>query len=149
MTGQSGLENSARHIHRAFKKVRRFVRAHPLLEIHGTPHAVTVAMTSSKLDVRKLVDAMKKRGWTMQVNLSSVQYVIGERQADVIDEFCIDLDLSCEDVLKNPELYKETAALYGVADFLPGDNVDTFLGVYQEQILTPREEERSSSPRIG
>jgi len=139
MKGESGLAATVRHVHKAFKKVREFIRGHQYLEIWGTPQAVAVAIVSSKLNVRKLVDAMKKRGWGMQVNLSSVQFVIGERQADMIEQYCADLDLACEDVRRNPEDFKECAALYGIADFAPGNNIDTFLGLYQQRLLAPRQ----------
>merc|ERR1719189_1082702 len=97
MKGRDGLQRNARRLHDAFKKIRDFVEKSPYLDYYGTPHGVTVGMISNKFDVFKLVDAIKERGWSLTCNMHSVQMVVGERQADVIDEFLTDLQWACEE----------------------------------------------------
>ena len=98
------------------------VKKIPHLELVGDSYSNVLAFTSSDLDIFKISEAMKQRGWSLN-NLqkpTSVHICFTAQHIGIEGEFLKDLEDSVKDVVSNPNAYKEgTAAIYGVAATFP------------------------------
>jgi sphinganine-1-phosphate aldolase len=67
--GREGYLEIARALREGFQRILDGVASIPELEVLGSPDLSLVAVASAEVDVFRLCDAMKKRGWDMQVQL--------------------------------------------------------------------------------
>lgn len=123
--GRHGYMERAQAIIEATRAFRTGVEANPHLQLLGETDASVVAFTSNSFNIYALADRMSKLGWTLSTlqNPPGVHVCItlNHTKAGVIDEFLRDLDATCQELVANPELSRQsrTAAIYGMASAVP------------------------------
>eukprot|EP01102_Stenamoeba_stenopodia_P021532 TRINITY_DN8701_c0_g1_i2.p1 TRINITY_DN8701_c0_g1~~TRINITY_DN8701_c0_g1_i2.p1 ORF type:complete len:383 (+),score=82.48 TRINITY_DN8701_c0_g1_i2:1-1149(+) len=124
--GQDGYMKHADAIAKASQKLVAGIKQIPGLEVLGDPKAMVVAFTTKDFDIFKMVDALKKDGWVLNVlqKPNSLHICLTQQHVDHIDELLRDLRAATELLRSNPSLFKDgVAPVYGLATGLPERSV--------------------------
>lgn len=120
--GQEGYLDATRAILETAAKIKHGIREIPELKILGDPLWV-IAFASNTLDIYKIMDAMTKRGWSLNGlhKPAAVHIALTQRHAvpGVAERFVNDLCGAVEYVKAHPEDRGEMAPVYGLAANLP------------------------------
>lgn len=130
--GEEGYLDATRRILETAAKIKEGVRAIPGLRVLGDPLFV-IAFASDHFDVYRLLDAMSKRGWSLNglhkppcVHLC---VTLRHAQEGVADRFLADLRACADEVRNTPPTKDGMAPIYGMAGSLP------FSGVVSEILV--------------
>ena len=120
--GENGYLDATRAILETATKIKNGLRAIPELKILGDPLWV-IAFASDALDIYKVMDAMTKRGWSLNGlhKPAAVHIALTQRHTvpGVAERFVQDLRASVEYVKTHPEDKGAMAPVYGLAANLP------------------------------
>jgi glutamate/tyrosine decarboxylase-like PLP-dependent enzyme len=120
--GERGYLESARRILTTADALKRGIRAIPDLKLIGDPLFV-VAFESQSVDLYRVLDAMAKRGWSLNPLQRPVALhlcvTLRHAQPMVAERFLADLRESVEEVRHGPEVKGGMAPVYGMAATLP------------------------------
>lgn len=138
--GEEGYLKAARNIQETFEVLVNGIKALPDVELVGAPEACAIAFGSSKLDIFKVADAMRNRGWN---NIACMQkpvclhIPVAMRESFNRDVFLADLRESVDEVREHPERFKDgMAPVYGMAATMPDRSlVLQLLTSYTEALL--------------
>jgi sphinganine-1-phosphate aldolase len=135
--GREGYLGIARELKQGFERMLQGIAAIPGLTVLGDPDLCLVAVASDRADVFHLCDAMKRRGWDIQVQLrlgalpANFHLTLMPRNLPHIDRWLEDLGASVEEVASNPPESKLGALseVVGSLDFsaLRGSDVAALL----------------------
>jgi sphinganine-1-phosphate aldolase len=121
-TGEDGYLEATRRILETGAAVRDGIRAIPHLRVLGDPLWV-VAFTSDTVDVYRLLERMRRRGWNLNGlhKPAAVHLCVTLRhtQAGVAERFLADLRASVDEVLSAPAATEGAAPVYGLAATIP------------------------------
>lgn len=116
--GQSGYLDIARHVLAATDKVMRFVDEHPDLRLLGRSDMSHVAIASDTIPIFRLVEAVNKRGWYVQAQLSygnspaNIHVCINPANLQWIDALLADI-AACVDEVRDSKPAPLVAAVLG------------------------------------
>ena len=102
--GDAGYLEAARRLKEATDRIVEAVDAHPDVRILGRPEMSLLAIASETVDVFRLSDAMKARGWHMQPQFStaglpaSIHLTVLPPTVESVEEWSRDLDACVEEV---------------------------------------------------
>jgi len=121
--GQEGYVQMAEKIYDTAMKIKQGISKIPHLHLVGDSRSSVVAYGSRHIDVFKVTDVMKTKGWRLN-NLQNpvcVHILIASPQAGKAEEFLRDLRESVEEVSKSPKapILGGSAAMYGMAAAFP------------------------------
>jgi glutamate/tyrosine decarboxylase-like PLP-dependent enzyme len=121
-TGQAGYVDATRRILESAAFIKAGIQAIPELKILGDPLWV-IAFGSETLDIYKVMDAMSKRGWSLNGlhKPAAVHIALTLRHTvpGVAERFVEDLRAAVTHVKAHPEDKGEMAPVYGLAANLP------------------------------
>jgi sphinganine-1-phosphate aldolase len=141
--GRSGYTKAASTVFKAADVVEAGVKSIPELEQFGTTDHAVVAFGakrdgSSGVDIYKVVNAMAKRGWSLNSlqRPACVHLCITYANAGMADEFVEDLASCVEEVKANPDAYKGgQAAMYGSSTAMaPQGMLNQVAGMYMDTV---------------
>ncbi len=120
--GEKGYLEATRLILETADKIKAGIREIPELRILGEPLWI-IAFTSYELDIYRVLDAMNKRGWS----LNGLQYppavhialTLRHAQLGVAERFLDDLKASVQYVKEHPKGSGGMAPVYGMAASVP------------------------------
>lgn len=135
--GEEGYLTHSDRIAKASQRIAQGLREIPGISLIGDPKAQVIAFTSSRFDIFKLMDALKKTGWVLNAlqRPNALHLCVTQRHVDVAEDFLRDVREACEILNKNPSLYPDGAtAIYGLAAAIPeralvGDIINGVLDV--------------------
>jgi len=120
--GARGYLEATRLILEAADRVKQGIREIPGLRILGDPLWI-IAFTSDEVDIYQVLDAMAKRGWSLNGLQSPpavhIALTLRHAQPGVTDRFLSDLRESVEYVREHPEEKGGMAPVYGMAASIP------------------------------
>lgn len=123
--GRHGYAERTQEIIEAARAIRAGIQANSYLSILGEPDASVIAFTSTTFNIYAFADRMNKHGWAITTLQGPpavhICVTLNHTKPGVVDEFLRDLNTSCEELIENPELSKQsrTAAIYGMASAVP------------------------------
>jgi len=120
--GESGYLDATRKILETATTLKNGIRAIPELKILGDPLWV-IAFASKELNIYQVMDAMTKRGWSLnglhKPSAVHIALTLRHTEAGVAERFVNDLRDAVEYVKAHPEDTGEMAPVYGLAANLP------------------------------
>ena len=130
--GEEGYLDATRRILDAATRVKEGIRAIPGLRVMGDPLFV-IAFASEEFDVYRLLDAMSKKGWSLnglhKPSCIHLCVTLRHAQTGVVGRFLADLRTCADEVRSSPPTKDGMAPIYGMAGSLP------FSGVVSEILL--------------
>lgn len=120
--GQEGFKLKAKEIWEAAQRIKEGIKQIPGLHLVGDSYSTVVAFGSNDMNVFKVTDAMKAKGWSLN-NLQrpiSVHLCVTWRTVALVDTFLSELRDSVKTIQANPNAFPDgTAALYGMSASFP------------------------------
>jgi len=141
--GQSGYEQYAKEIMESVQYIKLNMKDIPQIKIMGNPKFSVLGFESnhSKINIFNISDAMKNHGWNLNncQNPNSFHLCVTYNNKDKAKKFIQDLKESIQDVLENPQNYKDSAgAVYGTLISIPDcDFKDEIMRKFYEVTLLP------------
>jgi len=131
--GEDGYKSRAKQIYDAAVKIRNGIPQISGLYVVGESRSSVVAFgaKNSSLNVYKVTDAMKSRGWNLNnlQNPVAVHVCVTLPISNKAEEFLKDLRDSVAQVTQNPDSFPHgTAAMYGMAASFPDRSTVAELG---------------------
>ena len=121
-TGREGYREATRRILETSDTIKNGIRAIPELYILGDPLWV-IAFGSHDLDIYRIMDAMTRRGWSLnglhRPSCVHICVTLRHTQPGVGKRFVEDLKAAVEEVRQAPEAEGGMAPVYGMAATLP------------------------------
>ncbi len=130
--GEEGYLAATKRILETATTIKQGIAAIPGLRVMGDPLFV-IAFASDSFDVYRLLDAMSKRGWSLnglqRPSCVHICVTLRHAQPGVAERFLTDLRESADAVRSSPPAKDGMAPIYGMASSLP------FSGVVSEILL--------------
>lgn len=128
--GEEGYREAARCILETAGAIKDGLRSIPELRILGDPLWV-IAFTSDAVDIYQVLDAMSRRGWSLNglhhPPAVHIALTLRHTQPGVAGRFIADLRASVEEVKAQPQKQDGMAPIYGMAASMPLKGVVTDL----------------------
>jgi glutamate/tyrosine decarboxylase-like PLP-dependent enzyme len=120
--GEQGYLEATQKILETAAQIRRGIAAIPELRVLGDP-LWTIAFTSDKLDIYRVMDGMSDRKWSLnglhKPTAVHLCVTLRHTQPGVADRFLTDLKAAVEQVKTQPASYGGLAPIYGLAATIP------------------------------
>ncbi len=141
--GEQGYLEAARRILETAREIREGIEAIPELQVLGDPLWV-IAFTSDQVDIYRVMDAMTRRGWSLNglQRPPAVHIAVTLRHTlpGVAGRFLQDLKEAVEEVKAQPATEEGMAPIYGLANSLPFRGIiDDMLRLYLDVLVPPVE----------
>lgn len=132
--GEQGYLDATRRILETAALIRRGIEAMPDLRVLGDPLWV-IAFTSDTLDIYRVMDAMARRGWSLnglhRPSCVHICVTLTHTRPGVAVRFLADLEQSIKEVKATPHAEGGMAPVYGMAATIPAPElVDDLLKRY-------------------
>ncbi len=139
--GEQGYLEAARRILETAGEIREGIEAIPELRVLGDPLWV-IAFTSDQVDIYRVMDAMTRRGWSLNglQRPPAVHIAVTLRHTlpGLAKRFLHDLREAVEEVKAQPATEEGMAPIYGLANSLPFRSiVDDMLYLYLDVLVPP------------
>eukprot|EP01111_Echinosteliopsis_oligospora_P008120 TRINITY_DN2357_c0_g1_i5.p1 TRINITY_DN2357_c0_g1~~TRINITY_DN2357_c0_g1_i5.p1 ORF type:complete len:527 (+),score=142.08 TRINITY_DN2357_c0_g1_i5:139-1719(+) len=124
--GRDSYLHYAREIMTTSRVMLQGIKTIPELNVIGNPLAMVIAFESKSVDVFKINAAMKKRGWHLSSlqNPNGLHICVTVKHVGKEHEFIADLKGSVQEIIDNPNAYKNSsAAMYGMATAIPDRSI--------------------------
>lgn len=120
--GKEGYLKATKAILESAAVIRSGIESIPELHVLGDPLWV-IAFASEELDIYRILDAMTKRGWSLnglhRPPCVHIAVTLRHTQSGVADRFVNDLSAAVDDVRANPHESGGMAPVYGLAATIP------------------------------